>query len=131
MTDIDLKELEKLFPKKEYKLNEKITIEISPLSLEDLPKVANAFASVTSLIGQKKTIQEIVTLAIAEILTLAKYCLNIPTKYVPIEKVPDILTIMVEQNMSEDIVKKWTALIEQVQRELGQGKEKKGELSQK
>jgi hypothetical protein len=131
MTDTSIKELELLFPKKEYTLHEGVTIEISPLSLEDLPKVADSFSSLAGLIGEGKTVQQIVTLAISEILSLAKYCLSVPPRVVPMQSVPDILEIMIEQNMNEDIVKKWTTLIERVREELGQGEQESPNDSQK
>ena len=126
-----LRELEVLFPTKEFSLTEKHSIQVKPLSLEDLPKVAEAFSMVASMVGEKKTLPEITVACMSEILKMAKYCIDVPTRLVPIGKVPDLLTMIVELNMSEDIVKKWMALIELVNKELGQGEEKKEQPSPK
>lgn len=121
----DITELEILFPKKDYPLTEKHSIEVKPLSLEDLPKVTEAFSVVAKMAGEGRSIPEITVAGMSELLKIAKYCINVPTRLVPIDKVPDLLTMIVEMNMSEDIIKKWIALIERIQKEVGQGKAKK------
>jgi hypothetical protein len=123
----DYKELEVLFPSKKIPLAKGHDITIRPLSLEDLPKAAEAFSVLMGLVSTGKTVTEIATLAISEVLKLSKYCLDIPPKYIPIDKVPDILSVMLEQNMSEDIVKKWKTLTDLIKAELGQGGEEKKE----
>ena len=110
-----------MFPVREIPLTEKHNVKVKPLSLEDLPKVAEAFSVVGAMVGEGRTVQEITIACMSELLKMAKYCIDVPTNLIPIDKVPDILTLIVELNMSEDIVKKWIALIELVNKELGQG----------
>jgi len=121
MEESKLKELEVMFPVREIPLTEKHNVKVKPLSLEDLPKVAEAFSVVGAMVGEGRTVQEITIACMSELLKMAKYCIDVPTNLIPIDKVPDILTLIVELNMSEDIVKKWIALIELVNKELGQG----------
>lgn len=134
VSEKEINELEVMFPKRDFSLNEKQIIHISPLSLEDLPRVTEAFASVATLAGQGKSIPEITIEGMSQLLKIAKYCIDVPPRVIPIDKVPDVLQIIVELNMSETIVKKWQTLIETVNKELnlGQGEEKKDQaLSQK
>lgn len=128
-------ELAVLFPKKTFPLDEKHSIEVKPLSLEDLPFVTDAFSRIAEMIGKGRSIPEITVSGMTELLKITKYCIDVPTKYIPMGVIPDLLTLIVEMNMNEKIVKKWLTLIELVNKELGQGEQqdskKEKDLSQK
>jgi hypothetical protein len=52
--------------------------------------------------------------AFGELSKLIPFCINVPTKKIPASYGPDIMEIIVRQNITDDVVKKWTALVEKV-----------------
>jgi hypothetical protein len=95
---------------------------VTPLSLEDLPKVADSFgALMKEAEGGTVSPSEIAAKALGEVLKLVPYCINIPAKNVPANDVPDILEIVVEQNISESTVGKWMRLVQKVAEASGKG----------
>jgi len=63
---------------------------------------------------------EIASKALGEVLKLIPYCIDLPAKYIPASDVPDILEVVISQNISQDIVGKWMALVEKI-KEVGEG----------
>jgi hypothetical protein len=124
--------LEVMFPEKEVDLGSKRKITVSPVSLEDLPKIAKSFGKVLSMAETGKSPAEIAITGLEEILQIIPYCIDIPPKEVPSTAVPEIIEIVIEQNITEESVGKWSALIQkaiELQAEtidLNQGKEKLG-----
>lgn len=117
MTKKSLKkeELEVLFPYEEVELMEGLSIEVRPLSLHNLPKVADSFGTIMNLVEAKKTPSEIAARAIQEVLLLIEYCIDYPPEQIPASVVPDLLEVVIKQNMSEDVLGKWMTLIQKMQ----------------
>lgn len=116
-------ELKTLFPAREVVLSDgTTTVTVTPLSLENLPKVAESFGILMKHAeGGGVRPSEIAAAALGEVLKIVPYCINIPAKEVPAYDVPDILEIVVEQNVTEDTVGKWMSLVQKVLIASGQG----------
>lgn len=120
---MDTKELRTLFPAREVVLSDgKTKVTVTPLSLENLPKVADSFGILMKHAeGGGIGPSEIAAKALGEVLKIVPYCIDIPAKEVPAYDVPDILEIVVEQNVTENVVGKWMGLVEKVLVLGGQG----------
>ena len=120
---MDIKELEILFPTKEVSLSgSSVKVKVKPLSLEDLPKVADSFGVLMKHAEAGDPPSEIASKALGEVLKLIPYCIDIQAKYIPASDVPDILEIVLSQNISGDIVGKWMALVEKMKK-VGEAKD--------
>ena len=116
-------EINILFPAKEVVLSNGVTtVVVTPLSLEHLPKVADSFGILMKL-AEEGSISppEIAAKALGEVLKIVPYCIDIPACKIPAYDVPDILEIVVEQNITEDTVGKWMSLVQKVVDLSGQG----------
>jgi hypothetical protein len=108
-------ELKVLFPAREVVLTDKTVVTVTPLTLEDLPKVADSFGILMKHAeGGQIGPSEIAAKALGEVLKIVPYCIDIDPKLVPAYDVPDILEIVVEQNITEDVVGKWMSLVQKV-----------------
>ena len=116
---LDVKELEVLFPHEEVELAEGVFVEVRPLSLHNLPKVADSFGTIMKLAESGSSPSEIAASGLKEVLNLIQFCIDLETEDIPAQCVPDILEVVIKQNMSSDIVKKWMALVQKMQ-EVGQ-----------
>ena len=118
-----MNKLEVLFPEREViiKLGEvEIPVLVSPLSLEDLPKVAKAFGRLMELAeGKVLSNSELAAKGLEELLLLVPYCIDLPPNRVPASQVPDILEVVVEQNITDEIVGKWMGLVQKLVEKAG------------
>jgi hypothetical protein len=120
---MDIKELEILFPIREVSLSgSNVKVEVKPLSLENLPKVADSFGVLMRHAEAGDPPSEIASKALGEVLKIIPYCINIPAKYIPASDVPDILEIVISQNINENVLGKWMALIEKM-KEVGEAQD--------
>lgn len=113
---MDNSELKVLFPAEEVVLSDGETrVTVTPLSLENLPKVADSFGILMSHAeGGVLAPSEIAAKALGEVLKIVPYCIDIPARAVPAYDVPDILEIVVKQNITETVVGKWMSLVQKV-----------------
>jgi hypothetical protein len=105
-----------LFPEEEVQIKEidDLVIVVRPLSLEDLPKVSDAFGVLMRHAMAGYDPVTIAAKAFGELSKLIPYCINVPVKKIPASYGPDIMEIVVRQNITDDVIKKWTALVEKV-----------------
>lgn len=123
---MDIKELAILFPTREVSLSgSDVKVEVKPLSLEHLPKVADSFGILMKHAEAGDPPSEIASKALGEVLKIIPYCINIPAKYIPASDVPDILEIVISQNINESILGKWMALIAKM-KEVGEASDQSG-----
>ena len=117
-------QLELLFPGKEVVIkigDQEVPVEVTPLSLEDLPKVAQAFGRLMKL-AESGAIKpaEIAAKGLEELLLLIPYCIDHPPKAIPATQVPDLLEVIIEQNITEEVVGKWKSLVQKLAETTGQ-----------
>ena len=114
------KKIEVLFPGKEVVIkigDVEVPVLITPLSLLDLPKVAQAFGRLMKLAesgGKEFSSAELAARGLEELLSLIPYCINLPPEKIPATEVPDILEIVIEQNITSDVVGKWGSLVQKL-----------------
>jgi hypothetical protein len=112
---LDNRALEVLFPTGEVELAEDCIVQVRPLSLKDLPLVADSFGTVMKLSETGSSPSEIAAKALQEVINLIQYCIDVSPEDIPASAVPEILELVVMQNMSSDIIKKWMALVQKMQ----------------
>lgn len=119
-----MNKLEVMFPEREVIIKiggKEIPVLVTPLSLEDLPKVAQAFGRLMKLAeGGELSSAEIAARGLEELLLLIPYCIDLPPKQVPATEVPDLLEVIIEQNITEEIVGKWGSLVQKLIESTGQ-----------
>jgi hypothetical protein len=108
------KDLKTMFPAREVSLYDGTIVTVTPLTLENLPKVADSFGILMKHAEDGVAPSEIAAKALGEVLKIVPYCIDISPDKVLAGDVPDILEIVVEQNVTKDIVGKWTSLVQKV-----------------
>jgi hypothetical protein len=71
-------------------------------------------------LSEGKSEIEVGSIAVKEVLDIAKFCIDVPLSAIPLAALPDIGTEIIRQNLSKDIMGKWRALFDEVAA-LGQG----------
>ena len=111
-------ELEVMFPGKEVviKVGEQVVpVWVTPLSLEDLPKIAQVFGRLMKYAeADEYKPSEIAAKGLEELLLLIPYCIDLPPSKVPATEVPDLLEVIIEQNITEEVVGKWMSLVQKL-----------------
>ncbi len=103
--------LKVMFPEEEVELFGGKIVKIRPLSLKDIPKVIESFKAVMKIASENEDMTDVATSAATELMNLIPFCINCKLEEIPMRDVPEILTIIVDQNLSEASVGNWTALI--------------------
>ena len=120
---METKELDVMFPGKVVPItigDQEVNCNISPLSLEDLPKIAQAFGRLMKYAeGGELSPSEIAAKGLEELLLLIPYCIDLPPSKVPATEVPGILEVIIEQNITEDVVGKWMGLVQKLVQSTG------------
>lgn len=118
--------LDVLFPNRDIELSDGSQVTVSPLSLEDLPKVIRVLAKILKDTTDLKNSQDgkvnyidIVAAAGEEVMKLFPYCLSRDPKDISALDAPDIIEIILEQNLTEASLGKWVALIQKLAVKLG------------
>jgi len=123
MTENQLTELDVLFPGKEVVIKvgeQEYPVLVTPLSLEDLPRVAQVFGRLMK-IAEEGSLEpaEIAAKGIEELLLLIPYCISLPASRIPATEVPDLLEVIIEQNITETVVGKWKSLVQKLIDQIG------------
>ena len=129
-------ELNVLFSEKEVPLSDGSVLTVKPLSLKDLPKVVSAFGTIMKLateqvdssVKTKKSVKpvegayaEIAAAGMEELLKILPYCIDRKPEEVPLEVVPEVILIVLEQNITDAAIKKWVALAQKIAELLPKG----------
>ena len=113
-TSSERTEIHVLFPEETVDLPDGSVVTVRPLSLEQLPKVMDAFGTIMKKAEVRTSDSEVATVALAELLKLLPYCIDKEPSDIPGDIVPDILEIVLKQNVTDAAISKWTALIGRV-----------------
>jgi hypothetical protein len=108
------KELSTLFPGKGVDMPDGSQVTVTPLSLEVFPKIAEAFGKILEHAEKGHGNASIAARAASEISQLLPYCIDRPIKDVPLSHAPDIIDIVLEQNVTEEILGKWRSLVQKI-----------------
>jgi hypothetical protein len=107
--------LETMFPDKEVTLPDGSKVLVTPLSLEHMPKVMRSFREILKLATQPdKDFTDIGIEAIAEVMELIPYCIDRPASEIPSASIPEIINIVIDQNVSDESLGKWKALADRM-----------------
>jgi hypothetical protein len=116
-------ELEILFPERKVELAPNIFVTLRPLSIEDIPRVMTAFVSLISRIRAGTTPEMIAIHAMADVLAVLPLCVDREISKIPATKFSEVIKVFLEQNITEEVVKNWTALLGEMRAAVEQGKE--------
>ena len=117
MENKKLDPIEILFPEEEV-TSGNITVKVTPLPLSNMPKVINAFTRLLQYIEQNKSQSDIAFTGISELLEIIPYCVDVPPEKIPSYMIPDIIEVILKQNLSESTMGKWKALIQKAVQEI-------------
>lgn len=109
--------LDVLFPGKEVSICEGVSITLHPIALPDLAKVMGSFLRVAQLHVDGTSETEMAIIAMQEIINMLPYCTSYPLDQIPHYAFPDIMEAFLDLNVTEDLVKKWTALTGQLKQQ--------------
>ena len=110
-----------LFPEEKVDLIDGTFITVKPPSLEHYPKIFKHFSVVLSYFAQGYSMSEVGMVAMAELTAIIPYCIDRPANQVPHTAVPDLIDIVLRQNLTEELVGKWQSLIEKIKEEGKEG----------
>lgn len=105
--------LDVMFPGQEIKIGNNV-IKVTPLSLKEMPRVIDAFGVIMRLAAGGVGHAEIAVTAMKELLEILPFCIDRSPEEIPSTIIPDIIEIVLEQNLTETSVGKWTALINRI-----------------
>ena len=111
----DKKELSTLFPGEGVDLPDGTQVTVTPLSLEDLPKISEAFGVVLTHAEKGHANATIAAKAASEIALLLPYCLDRPAKEIPLTHAPEVIEIVIKQNVTDEVMGKWRSLVQKIQ----------------
>ena len=103
-----------LFKTEVLDLDDGSKIEVKPLSLDKLPLVLDALSKLMSHVDKGAGPSEIAAVGFKEVSELIPHCINRSPEEVPMDMVPDIVTIVISQNLTESSLKKWKTLADKL-----------------
>jgi hypothetical protein len=105
-------ELQILFPYAEISCPDGSSVKVKPLTLEDLPKVLDAFTSLAQLVEAEASPTVLAVAGLRELLQIMPFCIDREKQDVPAAIIPHILEVMIKQNLAAETLGKWQALIQ-------------------
>lgn len=110
----EISELDVLFPKRDIQIGNGVNVTMRPLSVEDLPKTLKSFIKVYQKVQAGIPPEEVAVDCLSDITEILPFCTDRPMKQIPASALPDMITVFLEQNLTQDTVSKWTALAQSV-----------------
>lgn len=121
MLDEKKSELEVLFPYKDVDIGDGKTVKMHPIPLPELEKVLDALSNVAQLVTKKLSHTEIGIQAGKDVLRLLPLCIDVPLSTIPSTAAPYLLEVLLEQNLTDAVIKKWQVLVSNLPEEVGVG----------
>jgi len=114
-------ELDVLFPDKKITLSDGSVVTIKPLVLPDLPKVAAAFSKLMKRSEKMKVADpvEMALLGMEELFALLPFCIDRKPEEILAADAAEVLQIILQQNITDAAVGKWSALADMVTKRFG------------
>lgn len=118
--------LDVLFPDREVTLSNGNKVTVHPLMLNDLPKVIRVLAKIfqkakdvpESENGEKNYLDLVIS-ASEDVMELVPFCVDGGTSSITLADAPGVIEIILDQNLTDEALGKWTALIQKVAGQLG------------
>lgn len=107
-----------LFPGEQVDIGEGEVVTVRPLSLENLKDVVESFQRVISFYREGNDAATIVFRAFKEVMELLPFCIDRPMNEIPSGAAPDLLEAFLRQNLADEVLGKWTALVQTMVGEL-------------
>ena len=107
-----------LFPGEKVEIGKGQTVVVRPLTLADLPKVMSAFSAIMRLAEKGMLPSDIAVAGVDELLKILPHCITRPPEEIPVVAVPEIIEIVLKQNVTDASVGKWKALIQKLVKSL-------------
>jgi hypothetical protein len=107
-----------LFPGEQVDIGEGESVTVRPLSLENLKDVVESFQRVISYYREGNDAATIVFKAFKEVMELLPFCIDRPMNEIPSGAAPDLLEAFLRQNLADEVLGKWTALVQTMVGEL-------------
>ena len=111
MPDEKKSELEVLFPYKDVDIGNDKTVKMHPVPLDKLEQVLDALANIAELVTKRLSPTEIGIQAGKDVLRLLPLCIDVPLSALPSTAAPYLIEVLLEQNLTDVVVKKWQALV--------------------
>lgn len=89
-------------------------VEVKPLSLEKLPHVLDALSKLMMYVDKGAGPSQIASVGFKEVVELIPHCIDRIPDEIPMEAVPDIVDVIIAQNLTESSIKKWKSLASKV-----------------
>jgi hypothetical protein len=121
-------DLKVLFPKTEIK-TDKGSFIMTPIPIEDLPDVLDSFVRILAIVSSKEDKLSIAVHASKDIMALLRKCVDRPLSEIPHTYLPDMISAFIDMNVPEELMGKWEALTEKVEKLGGKGQGIKGSAS--
>jgi hypothetical protein len=107
-----------LFPGEQVEIGEGEIVTVRPLSLENLKDVVESFQKIVTFYREGNDAATIIFKAFKEVMELLPFCIDRPMRDIPSGVAPDLLEAFLRQNLSDEVLGKWTALIQTMMSEL-------------
>jgi hypothetical protein len=107
-----------LFPGEQVDIGEGEMVTVRPLSLEHLKDVVESFQRIVSFYRAGDDAATIVFKGFKEVMELLPLCIDREMSEIPSGAAPDLLQAFLSQNLAEEVLGKWTALVQTMVGEL-------------
>lgn len=107
-----------LFPGEQVDIGEGEEVTVRPLSLENLKDVVESFQRIVVFYREGHDAATIIFKAFKEVMELLPFCIDRPMSQIPSGAAPDLLEAFLRQNLADEVLGKWTALIQTMVAEL-------------
>ncbi len=117
-------DLDTMFPdhvvKARGRKGDEVLVTMNPLPLDKLPLVMDSFQTVVDAMLVAGGDQRAAGLAaVREAVTLLPYCMDVELKELAATSAPDLLSVFIDQNITDDMLGKWMALAGKINKRTG------------
>jgi hypothetical protein len=97
-----------------------IKVTMNPLPLDKLPLVMESFERVMAAMLEAQGDQRVAGLAaVKEAVVLLPHCMDVEMNKLAASAAPDLLSVFIDQNITDDMLGKWMALAEKINKRVG------------
>jgi len=117
-------DLDTMFPDRVVKATgrtgRRVDVTMTPLPLDKLPLVMESFEAVVNAMLKSGGDQRVAGLAaVKEAVNLLPHCMDIEMSELAATSAPDLLSLFIDQNITDDMLGKWIALAGKINERVG------------